>query len=414
MTTDPPAPTPPTPHRRWLRRLALGTAVLLLAGVGICWWLYDRLDDNITTDPDTANELELYEAERPVSVVRGAQNVLLIGSDTRTGKGNAQYGRNFGTQRSDTTILLHLAADRESATAVSVPRDLMVDIPRCALAKKKRSKPQFAQFNWAFERGGAACTIRTVEKLTGIRVDHHVIVDFRGFKKMVNAVGGVEVCLKEPIDDDEAKLELPAGRQVLRGEEALGFVRARYSIGNGSDTGRIARQQQFLAALVKKVHSNGVLFNPRRLYPVLDAATKSLTTDPGLGSLRRLYDLIRAMRDIPDERVRFLTVPRQPYTYNPNRDELVQPDADQLFRQVRLDQPVTVARAETIRDDGNAAAPAGDDRKTVEKEVEERGERKVAGKVGEKVGEKVAEKKGAPAAKPSAYAGAMAAQGMCK
>ncbi|MDX3230835.1 LCP family protein [Streptomyces sp. ME19-01-6] len=349
MTTESPDGTPDRRPRgrRWLRLLALAVALLVLSGAGAGWWLYEHLDGNIKTDTRTENELRKFEAERPAAVVHDAQNILLIGSDNRGGKGNGKYGKDTGTQRSDTTILLHLQAGAKSATAVSIPRDLMVDVPSCTGADGTRGKARFAQFNWAFEFGGPACTIRTVEKLTGIRVDHHMIVDFSGFKKMVNAVGGVEVCLKEPIDDDEAHLRLPAGRQVLHGEQALGYVRARYSIGDGSDTERIGRQQEFLGALVKKLQSNGVLLNPARLYPVLDAATSSLTTDPGLSSLKDLYDLARGMRHIPREKIQFLTIPRQPYTYNRNRDELVQPDADRLFRQLRLDRPVSVAKTVT-------------------------------------------------------------------
>jgi LCP family protein required for cell wall assembly len=225
---------------------------------------------------------------------------------------------------------------------MSIPRDLMVSIPSCRKPDRTRTKAQFAQFNWAFEFGGAACTIRTVERFTGIRIDHHMVVDFSGFKGMVDAVHGVEICLKEPIDDPDAHLKLRAGKQTLRGEQALGFVRARKSIGNGSDTERMNRQQQFLGALVKKVQSNGVLLNPTRLFPVLDAATKSLTTDPGLSSLKDLYELTRSIRSIPTEKVQFLTVPRQPYSADPNRDELVEPDAAQLFKRLREDMPVTV------------------------------------------------------------------------
>lgn len=345
---DPEEPSPPTstptPRRHhWLRWAALGVAVVVLAVAGVGWSLYKKLEGNITEDTSAAAELERYEKERPAPTVHDAQNILLIGSDTRKGSGNRPYGQDVGTQRSDTTILLHLAADRKSATAVSVPRDLMVDIPDCRRPDGSRSRPQFAQFNWAFEFGGAACTIRTVEKLTKIRVDHHMIVDFKGFKKMVDAVNGVEVCLKEPVDDPDAKLKLAAGRQKLNGEQALGYVRARKSLGNGSDTERMDRQQQFLAALVNKVQSNGVLLNPTRLYPVLDAATSALTTDPAIAGLTDLYELVRSMRNIPTDRVQFLTVPRQSYTYDPNRDELVQPDAGRLFDRLRDDTPVEVS-----------------------------------------------------------------------
>ncbi|MFE0604828.1 LCP family protein [Streptomyces sp. NPDC058892] len=334
---------PPRDRRhRLLRWIGLGLALLVLAGAATGWWLYGKLDANITEDTSAAAELERYERERPARLATGAQNILLIGSDSRAGRGNAGYGEDKGTQRSDTTILLHLPKERRSATAVSIPRDLMTEIPSCLQPDGSRTGGSFAQFNWAFEWGGAACTIRTVEKLTGIRIDHHMVIDFSGFKRMVDAVGGVDVCLTQPIDDVQAKLKLPAGRQTLRGEQALGFVRARHSLGNGSDTERMERQQQFLGSLVKKVQSNGVLLNPARLYPLLSAATSSLTTDPGLASLRDMYELVRGIRDIPTDRMTFLTVPRRPYAPDPNRDELVEPDAGRLFRQLREDGPLTV------------------------------------------------------------------------
>ncbi|MFJ8887564.1 LCP family protein [Streptomyces sp. NPDC102402] len=342
-------------RRHWLRWTALAASFLVLVAAGVGWWLYKKLDGNITTDTSAAAELKAYEKDRPLPIARDAQNILLIGSDTRSGE-NSAYGRDDGgSQRSDTTILLHLAADRRSATAVSIPRDLMAEIPSCHTDEGKSTKAQFAQFNWAFELGGTACTIRTVEKMTGIRVDHHMVIDFNGFKDMVDAVDGVEVCLKEPVDDDDAHLKLPAGRQELDGEEALGYVRARKSIGDGSDTERMDRQQKFLGALVNKMQSNGVLLNPTRLYPVLDAATKSLTTDPDLDSLRDLYDLVRGMRNVPTEKVQFLTVPRTAYRADPNRDELVQPDAGRLFTQLRKDEPVTVVPADKM-DSGDSQA----------------------------------------------------------
>ncbi|MER5901499.1 LCP family protein [Streptomyces mirabilis] len=331
-------------RRRWVQYSALGVAVVVLGAVGVGLVAYEKLSRNITADEEAAAELARYEKERPTALVRDAQNILLIGSDSRSGDGNKKYGRDSGTERSDTTILLHLSANRRSATAVSLPRDLMVDVPSCRRPDGTRTQPMFAMFNSAFEVGGSACTIRTVEKLTNIRVDHHMVVDFHGFKDMVDAVDGVEVCLKEPINDKAAKLKLPAGKVVLDGEQALGYVRARKSIGDGSDTDRMERQQRFLGALVNKVQSNDVLLNPARLYPMLDAATSSLTTDPDLASLRGLYDLVRGMRNIPTERVQFLTVPRTSYVYNANRDQLVKPAADKLFSLLRADAPVTVAK----------------------------------------------------------------------
>ncbi|MFK4103598.1 LCP family protein [Streptomyces sp. NPDC019531] len=329
-------------RRRWVRYGGLGAVLLVVGAVGTGWGLYAALDGNITPDDAAAAELARYEKERPTALVKDAQNILLIGSDSRSGDGNARYGRDSGTERSDTTILLHLSAGRRTATAVSLPRDLMVDVPACREPDGTRSEPVFAMFNHAFQKGGSACTIRTVEKLTNIRVDHHMVVDFHGFKDMVDAVDGVTVCLDEPINDKAAKLRLPAGRVTLDGEEALGYVRARKSLGNGSDTERMDRQQRFLGALVKKVQSNDVLLNPVKLFPVLDAATSSLTTDPDLASLRGLYELVRGLRDIPTERVQFLTVPRESYVYDANRDQLAEPEARRLFERLRKDAPVKV------------------------------------------------------------------------
>ncbi|MCQ4085031.1 LCP family protein [Streptomyces sp. RB6PN25] len=320
---------------------ALALAALLLATAGTVWFLWHQLDSNIHTDTGVEAELRKYMKERPDPSRTGAENVLIIGTDRRSGS-DGSYGRDTGTARSDTVILMHLAAGRRSVTAVSIPRDLMVRVPRCTRPDGSRTTAGLAQFNWAFSWGGTACTIRTVEQLTGVRIDHHVTVDFTGFKKMVDAVGGVEVCTPYPIHDKEARLDLPAGRQMLDGEKALGYVRARHGFGDGSDTERMDRQQAFLASLLRKTESEGVLLDPAKLYPVLDAATSSLSTDPGLNSMSKLYDLVSGVQDIPMRRVRFLTVPREPYPYDVNRDQLVQPQAAVLFAALRDDRQVAV------------------------------------------------------------------------
>lgn len=352
---------PPTasarPRRRGLRWAALGVSVLVLATAATGWSLYRKLDGNIRTDSGTAQALAPYEKERPepATGTGEARNILLLGSDNR-GNGNGAWGRDAGSQRSDTAILLHLAAGRQNATAMSIPRDLMVDIPSCRQSDGTTAPARFAQFNWAFQTGGAACAIRTVEKMTEVRIDHHLVVDFQGFTKLVDAVGGVEVCLAQPVHDREAKLDLPAGRQMLDGKDALGYVRARHGLGNGSDTQRMERQQRFLGSLVKKLRSDGVLLNPTRAYPVLDAATSSLTADTGLDSLSELYELATGVRDIPQEQIHFLTVPRQPYEPDINRDALVHPAADELFADLRADRPIRVEDGDSGRQDGKRGA----------------------------------------------------------
>ncbi|SHM00830.1 LCP family protein [Actinacidiphila paucisporea] len=345
-SAEPPAedvsdPAPPRRNYRWLKVLAAVTALVVLALAGGVWYLYQRLDGNITTDTATEVQLKVHASERPTQGPTSAENILLLGSDNR-GDGNEKYGEDSGTQRSDTAILLHLAADRHSATAMSIPRDLMAHVPSCDKPGGGKTEARLEQFNWAFEFGGAACTIRTVEDMTGIRIDHHLIVDFSGFKKIVNAINGVDVCLAEPVHDTKAHLDLPAGRQTLNGEQALGYVRARHGFGDGSDTERMDRQQGFLGSLFSKVSSNGVLLNPTKVYPVLSAATSSLTADPGLDSLSELYGLARDIQRIPAGQLRFLTVPREQYTLDRNRDQLVQPAADRLFAALRDDVQVTV------------------------------------------------------------------------
>ncbi|MFE7975057.1 LCP family protein [Streptomyces shenzhenensis] len=345
-------------RRRWTTGAALALAALVLLGTGGGWAVYTRLDGNITADEAAAAELARHERERPKALVPGAQNILLIGSDRRSGDGNGAYGRDTGTERSDTMILLHLGADRRSATAMSLPRDLMVDVPSCLRPDGGRSLPTFAMLNHAFETGGSACAVRTVEKLTDIRIDHFAVIDFSGFKEMVDAVDGVDACLQEPVDDRAAGLKLPAGRVTLDGEQALGYVRARKSLGDGSDTERMERQQQFLGAFVTKMRSDDVLLNPVKLYSLLDAATSALTTDPGMASLRDLYQLMRELRNIPTEHVQFLTVPRESYPYDTNRDQLVEPEAGKLFAHLRSDEPVTVTRripSDSATKSGNSA-----------------------------------------------------------
>ncbi|GAA1192771.1 LCP family protein required for cell wall assembly [Kitasatospora gansuensis] len=335
---------PPTSRGGGRRRFLLITAAVLafflLAGGTLAWLAYRKLDGNIGTDATTGRLLEHDASERPDRGPLQAENILLIGSDDRSGA-NAAYGY-AGGRRSDTTILLHLSADRRHATAVSIPRDAMVRVPACELPDGTRTQARFMQFNWAFEAGGPACTIRTVERLSGIRVDHHLILDFTGFKQMVDAVGGVEVCVPRAIHDKDAQLDLPAGRQTLGGEQALGFVRVRETLGDGSDTQRMGRQQQFLASLIRKVQSQGVLLNPTRLWPLLDAATSAITADEGLSRVGELYDLAQDLRSMPTENVVFLTTPRRPYPGNWDRDQLVQPQTDQLFAALRADLPVAV------------------------------------------------------------------------
>jgi LCP family protein required for cell wall assembly len=199
------------------------------------------------------------------------------------------------------------------------------------------------QFNAAYPIGGPACVQRTVEALTGLRIDHFVEVDFLGFVDMVDAVGGVTVYIPEPISDPQSNIYFDVGCQTLDGKQALGYVRVRKGVGggDGSDIGRIERQQAFLTSLIQKVTSSGVLFNPLELYSFLDAVTRSVTTDPGIGSIRSMASVAVRVREIGLESIEFTTVPNEEYPPDPNRVQWKQPEADEMWRKLRLDQPLT-------------------------------------------------------------------------
>lgn len=334
MSGDPAAPTLPPPgapgvperpqrKRRWpkvLLIIGIVLAVLAIAAGAGAYVLYQKMGQ-ITVIPVPGAEAAPVDDE-PV-------NILLMGTDDRTGKGNRGYGLDAGrsTKRSDTTILLHISADRTRALAVSIPRDLWVKQPDCT----GEWAGQYAKFNNAFEAGGAACTHKLVQEVTGIDVKHVVVVDFNGFKNMVDAMGGVEVCLERPVDDWEAKLHLPAGKTVVNGEQALGFVRARKSLGDGSDIGRIQRQQSFLSAAIRKVTDTQLLLNPARVYRMIDTATSSLSVSSGLDSVSAMKSMADSVRAVKPDDVTFVTLP---FTY---RSDLANVDLDPAAAKPILD-----------------------------------------------------------------------------
>ncbi|MFA6575459.1 MAG: LCP family protein [Nocardioides sp.] len=258
------------------------------------------ISDQLSDRPDKA---ESNEPQEPL-------NILVMGSDSRDGEGNNIDGLTGDGARSDTTILMHLSADREHAYGVSIPRDSLVTRPDCK-TKDGETIPggEDEMWNTAFALGGPACTIQQFEQLTDIRVDHFVVVDFAGFKDMVDAIDGVEVCIPEDIEDPAHGISIPAGTREIRGKEALNYVRARYTLGDGSDIGRIQRQQAFIAAMASKVVSGGTLARLDRLVGFLNAATKSLIVDPGLENVFKIAKLGLGFKGIGLDNIKFVTVP---------------------------------------------------------------------------------------------------------
>ena len=361
-------PDGPRPRRgggreRWSLRKKLlvwgcsALAVVIVAvaiGVGVAW---RHLNGNIKTE----------DAQLKPSAMGGKQDILFIGSDSRAGGNQALGGGDVSGARSDTTMVFDSPPDRSKGTEVSIPRDSMVQIPDCTATGGATSggaasgssaasggaaagsatagsgtvgstvtgggtiAANFGMFNSAFSEGGAPCTVKTVESLTGLTLTHYLAIDFEGVVGVVNALGGVRVCVTQAIDDADSGLRIPAGTTTLDGDQALAFVRLRHSVGDGSDLERIQRQQYFLDQLESQVRAAGLITDPIKLYKVLDAATQSITTDPGLGTVTDLYNLAQTLNQIPNGKMTYVTVPNGPYPADPDRVIWTEPDATNLW-----------------------------------------------------------------------------------
>ncbi len=277
---------------------------------------------------------------RPIDSGVG-QNILVLGSQSRAGQVGATLGdRGDSEELSDTAMLVHLSGDMKHAVVTSIPRDLIVPRPACVSRKADhRMIPASPgdMFNRAMNLGGPSCAVATVEHMANLRIDHFIKVDFNGFRGIVDALGGVDVCVPAPgIHDWRSGLNLDPGRHTIRDQEALAFVRDRHGVGGGGDLDRIKMQQAFLHSLAQKVQSAGTLSNPVTLYKLANAATSSLTVDPGLGSIRRLVSLARQLRaDHARHHVHHRADHRRPQQPQPGR-----PDA----ARVRPDLPGHVGR----------------------------------------------------------------------
>lgn len=316
----------PDPRRAVLRVIVITQVALALITAVTVMVAYRTLDRGIDEGKDIQHRV------KPVG--GDALNILVMGSDAREGDG-ADIGR-----RSDTTILVHVSADRSEVYGVSLPRDALVTRPDCEGPDGQTVEGgELQMFNSAFSVGGEVCTVAMVEELTGIYIDHYISLDFNGFKDMVDAVDGVTVCIPEAVDDPEHDIHFEAGTQVLRGQQALNYVRERSKLSANADIGRMKRQQVFVASMINKVISANTLTRPYRVYNFVEAATTSITPDPGLASLDRLAKLARQFRETDLEDIEFVTVPYATYEPDPNR--LVwAPEADELWQRMIADKPL--------------------------------------------------------------------------
>ncbi|WP_282088145.1 LCP family protein [Streptomyces tendae] len=351
------APEEPPPGRRGRRRPAKkksrgkkvllwtgGTMAFVILAVGTAGYLYlQHLNDNIESLPDDGASTGGFQKDQAI-------NILLIGTDKRTGSGNDGYGDKGSAGHADTTILLHVSKDRSNATALSIPRDLIVDVPDCPTTQEDGSTKVIpgssgVRFNTSLGQSGRtpSCTMRTVTELTGVTPDNFMVADFNAVKTLTSAVGGVEVCLAKDIDDPDSHLNLPAGKHTVEGEEALAFVRTRHSVGFGGDLSRIEIQQQFLGSLMRKLKSNDTLTSPTKMVKLAEAGTEALTVDAKLKSIGKLKDLGLELGKLDTKNLTFATVPVKdnPAEKTPVTVVLKDGPAQQVFDMVKNDVSFT-------------------------------------------------------------------------
>ncbi|MFI2373313.1 LCP family protein [Streptomyces sp. NPDC018833] len=321
-----------------------GTLALVMVTTAAAGYLYyEHLNGNITSLPDDNAGTGGFSKDRAI-------NILLIGTDKRTGAGNGSYGDKNSPGHADTTLLLHVSKDRTNATAVSIPRDLITDIPDCPTTQEDGSTKvipgtEGTRFNESLGQSGRtpSCTMRTVKELTGITMDHFMVADFNAVKTLSSAVGGVPICLEKDIKDDKSKLDLPAGDHTLEGEEALAFVRTRHAVGFGGDLDRIKIQQQFLSSLMRKLKSNDTLTSPTKLVKLAEAGTEALTVDSRIDDMMKLRDLGLELGKFDMKNLTFATVPVLDNPAEKVKATVVldTPKSDALFSMVKNDVSLT-------------------------------------------------------------------------
>ncbi|TDC59783.1 LytR family transcriptional regulator, partial [Streptomyces hainanensis] len=337
-------------RRRLWRVVRVGAMCLallvLLAGAGLTA-LYVKFDRNIShVDIDRA-----LGRDRPEDSPNGSLDLLVLGSDSRAGTHGA-YGQHKGA-RADTAMIVHLNEARDAATVVSIPRDTLVDRPACERpGGGTEPARERVMFNESYSVGGPACAVKTVEELSGVRMDHYVEVDFKGFSQLVDTLGGVEVTTTQAVRDEDSDLDLAAGTHTLDGEQALALVRTRKALADGSDLGRIRLQHSFVRALARQVGGIGLLGDPRRLYEIADTTTRSVTTDSGLASASKLVGLARTLKGIDPDEMNMLTLPVALDPRDRNRVVPLDRQSREVWSALREDRPVPRNATE-----GSAAEP---------------------------------------------------------
>ncbi|MFD4033728.1 LCP family protein [Streptomyces sp. NPDC058637] len=342
---------PSTGRRVKTAALWTAAAVVVAGGSGL-GYAYFTLNGNLkAVDIDAA-----LGTERPDDADNGSQDILVLGSDSRSGA-NSAYGVDEGAARSDTAMIVHVDKGHTSASVVSVPRDTLVARPACTsdTTGEQVGAQRRAMFNTAYEVGGPACAVKTVEAMSGIRMDHYVEVDFTGFTKVVDELGGVGITTGQTIDDSRSRLHLEPGTHTLDGEQALGLVRTRESVGDGSDLGRIQLQQAFVKALMDQAKSVGVFSNPKTLFGLADTATKAVTTDSELASVKKLTGFANGLRSLGSSDVDMVTLPVEYDPADPNRVLPQEEAGRQVWAALKKDAPIPASATEKSAGDKGEA-----------------------------------------------------------
>ncbi|MEU5955258.1 LCP family protein [Streptomyces sp. NPDC047525] len=336
-----------------------GSLALVLVAVGVGGYVYyQHLNDNINSIADDGASTGGFSKDRAI-------NILVMGTDKRSGEGNEKYGDKGSVGHADTTILLHVSKDRTNATALSIPRDMITDIPDCPTTMKDGSKKTItgtkgARFNESLGQSERtpSCTMRTVTEITGIVPDHFMVADFNAVKTLSSAVGGVDVCLAKDIDDPDSHLDLPAGKHTIEGEEALAFVRTRHSVGTGGDLSRIELQQQFLSSLMRKLKSNDTLTSPSKMIKLAEAGTEALTVDSKIADIMKLRDLGMELGKLDMKNLSFATVPVVDNPAEKVHTTVVvdEAKADPLFSMMRADESLTAVKKKEKKEKAAVAA----------------------------------------------------------
>ena len=313
------------------RTIVAMVAVLVIAVPVTIVAAMHGLKTNITSSPLRAGDGSVPEK------ITDELNVLILGSDTRA-LDTDDYGGADGA-RSDAMILAHIADDSSRIDAIQIPRDTMMDMPACDDTGSGASGPVRGMINSALNQG-PACSVSAAEELTGVRLDHFIEVDFDGFATIVDALDGIIVDLDEPLADDKANLDLPAGKQTLGGTDALALARTRHAVGDGSDISRMGNQQMVMDSIIDRAQSSHVLSRPDRLYSFLDAVTSSLRVDDDLESISALGSLAATVSSVPKDSITFEIMPWQPAPDNRNR-VVKSAEADAVFSAIIADQPIS-------------------------------------------------------------------------